>query len=88
VTAEELARQDEHDVRFVLHTREGARFLARLVDFAGVFRTSFVQADALTTAFKEGQRNAGLMVWGAALMADQTAPATLTRAAGEREVTQ
>jgi hypothetical protein len=61
VTAEELAKQDEQDVRAILATREGARFFARLLDICGAHRLSYAPGDTHATAFNEGQRNVGNM---------------------------
>lgn len=50
------------DMRKIMATREGRRFVWRLLDRAGVFRTSFTGNS--TTFFNEGMRNMGLMVIG------------------------
>lgn len=48
------------DMKKMMSTREGRRFVWRLLDRAGVFRTSFTGNS--TTFFNEGQRNIGLIV--------------------------
>lgn len=73
MTYEELRRQDIRDLRALLHTREGARFLSRLFDMAGVFAISYVTGDAGATAFNEGARNVGLRVYADVLEADEEA---------------
>lgn len=88
MTHEELRRQDIQDLRALLHTREGARFLSRLFDMAGVFTISYVSGDSGATAFNEGVRNVGLRVYADVLEADEN-PEALLRAAGrEREITK
>lgn len=58
---EESVRDRElHDMRTVMASLEGRRFIWRLLDRAGVFRTSFTGNS--TTFFNEGQRNMGLIV--------------------------
>ena len=54
-----------NDLRDVLSTRQGRRFVWKLLGMAGCFRLSFVYGEAETTAFNEGRRSLGL-----ALMAD------------------
>lgn len=50
------------DIRLVMSSVEGRRFVWRLLEKAGVFRTSFTGNS--TTFFNEGMRNMGLMVLG------------------------
>ena len=88
MTHEELRRQDIQDLRALLHTREGARFLSRLFDLAGVFAISYVTGDAGTTAFNEGARNVGLRVYADALEADEEAGALLKEGRRERQITE
>ena len=47
-----------NDVREVLNSRRGRRFMWELLDFCGVFKTSF--ADQHQIFYNEGQRNVGL----------------------------
>ena len=49
-----------HDLRTMMDSIEGRRFVWRLLDKAGVFRTSFTGNS--TTFFNEGMRNMGLMI--------------------------
>lgn len=46
------------DIRTLMNTTEGSRFILRLVNFTGPYRSSF-NTEALTMAFLEGQRNVG-----------------------------
>lgn len=51
--------QEIEDFKYLMSLVQGRRFMWRLLEDAGVFRTSF-STDALSTAFKEGWRNQGL----------------------------
>lgn len=51
------------DVKHLMSSREGRRFIWRMLDRTGVYRTSFTGNS--TTFFNEGMRNIGLL-----LMAD------------------
>ena len=56
------AREQElDDLRVVLSTTQGKRFVAMLLKRGGVFSTTHTQ-DARHSAFLEGQRNAALML--------------------------
>lgn len=58
---EKFGRERElEDVRFLLNTKEGRRFLWRLLSLTGLFQSSFTGNS--TTFFKEGSRNIGLQV--------------------------
>lgn len=57
---EQIRDREMHDMRTVMSTVEGRRFVWRLLERAGVFRTSFTGNS--TTFFNEGQRNMGLIV--------------------------
>ena len=58
-----IREQEMADVRALLRTREGARFLCRLLETCGVFRLSYTPGDTHATAFAEGQRNVGLQIY-------------------------
>lgn len=60
---ERLAREKEqNDLRWVMSSKQGRRFMYRLLSEAGLYRLSFNldNTDPLATAFNEGQRNIGL----------------------------
>jgi hypothetical protein len=63
-TREEVAnlqQRDANDVREVMSTEAGRRFVYRLIDRAGVYRCSF-NGQSNSTIFNEGGRNQGLML--------------------------
>ncbi len=47
------------DMKWLMSNKRGRRFVARLLERAGVWRLSF-NTNALTMAFNEGTRNEGL----------------------------
>lgn len=52
---------EEADIRRLMTSKWGRRFLWRLMDQAGVFRLSY-SPDAMAMAFAEGSRNSGLRI--------------------------
>jgi hypothetical protein len=56
-----LARLEElNDLRTVMSTRQGRRFVWRLLEMTGIYRSSYTgNAD---TYFREGARNVGLVL--------------------------
>lgn len=65
-TRTELRQEEaDNDLRRVMSTAEGRRFIWRQLSKAGIFTVSFVGGAADMTAFNEGGRGQGL-----ALMAD------------------
>lgn len=52
--------QEANDLAAVLNIPEGRRYLWRLLEFCGVYKTSFTGSSE--TFFLEGQRNVGLRV--------------------------
>ena len=59
---ERLAQEaEEADIRRLMTSKWGRRFLWRRMDQAGVFRLSF-SPDAMAMAFAEGNRNSGLRI--------------------------
>lgn len=57
---ESIRDRELADLKLVMDSLEGRRFVWRLLDKAGVFRTSFTGNS--TTFFNEGMRNMGLVV--------------------------
>jgi hypothetical protein len=59
---ERLARENEEaDIRWLMGNKRGRRVIWRLMDQAGVFRSSF-NTNAMTMSFAEGHRNYGLRI--------------------------
>lgn len=54
--------QEKHDLKTVLETAEGKRVLQRIIKFTGKDSASFIPNDALSTAYREGQRSIGLQL--------------------------
>jgi hypothetical protein len=62
VTLERLRRERElNDIRSLCGRKEGRRFFWRIFKRAHIYETTFT-GDALSGAFKEGERNLGLFV--------------------------
>lgn len=60
VEEERLLREKElSDLCWVMSSKQGRRFMWRLLSGAGLYRSSF-STEAAVMAFNEGQRNAGL----------------------------
>lgn len=57
--AEERRRQELNDVRRIMHTEEGRRFMWGLLSRAHMYHTSF-DPNNYKTVFNEGERNIGL----------------------------
>jgi hypothetical protein len=55
----DLAQQDALDFACILRQPDGARVLAGLIDFCGVF-----ESNEHGDLFREGMRNVGLMLYG------------------------
>jgi hypothetical protein len=63
-TKAQLAAQTEiDDLCWLMSDKRGRRFVWRLLERSGIYRTSF-DGDALRMAFLEGQRNLGLTTMG------------------------
>jgi hypothetical protein len=59
---ERLDREnEEEDIKWLMSDKRGRRLLWRLMDQAGVFRSSF-NTNAMAMAFAEGNRNYGLRI--------------------------
>jgi hypothetical protein len=55
----EARRKEIEDLKWLMAHKPGRRFMWRLLEMAGVYRTSFHTSGSVT-AFNEGQRNVGL----------------------------
>lgn len=86
MTREQREQQDKADLRALLQTREGARFLSRLLEATGIFAISYVPGDSGATAFNEGARNVGLPVYADLAEADPSAHMRLLAASRERKI--
>ena len=59
---ERIDRQNEEsDIKWLMSSKRGRRFIWRLLEMAGVFRSSF-NTNAMTMSFSEGNRNYGLVL--------------------------
>lgn len=58
---ERLERKNSDEMRLILSTKEGRRFLWQLVGECGVFQCLF-DGNGSRTFFKEGERNVGLKI--------------------------
>ena len=61
--AEDARRTFVEDIKWLMSSPRGRRFVLWLLGKAGVYRTSFNNSGSVM-AFNEGQRNLGLMVQG------------------------
>jgi hypothetical protein len=59
--AAEARRVEIEDLRGILNSKTGRRFVWRLLERAGVYRTSFNNSGSIT-AFNEGRRDVGLFL--------------------------
>ena len=50
--------KEKSDLKFLLNTEQGRRFIWRYLEFCGVYKSSFTGSSQ--TFFLEGQRNVGL----------------------------
>lgn len=62
MTREQLQQRHADDVKKVMSTESGRRFIWGRLTQAGVFQTTF-RTDTNTTMFLEGNRNAGLTLF-------------------------
>ncbi len=61
-SAERIDRQNEEsDIKWLMSSKRGRRFIWRLLEQAGVFRSSF-NTNAMAMSFGEGNRNYGLQL--------------------------
>ena len=60
VERKKLARNDEEsDIIWLMSTKQGRRFISRLLGIAGIYQTTFRMNSEM--AFREGMRNVGLI---------------------------
>lgn len=52
--------QDRSDLCWLMSDKRGRRIMWRLLEQAGVFRTSFTTPNSMTVSFNEGRRTIGL----------------------------
>ncbi|MGQ6073339.1 Bbp19 family protein [Serratia sp. IR-2025] len=62
MTREQLQQRHADDVKKVMATESGRRFVWGILDQAGVFRISFT-GEVSSTIFNEGNRNSGLALF-------------------------
>jgi len=61
-SADRIDRQNEEsDIKWLMSSKRGRRFVWRLLEQAGVFRSSF-NTNAMAMSFGEGNRNYGLQL--------------------------
>lgn len=66
---QKLGEESEaNDLRFILSTEQGRRFIWKLISKCGVFRQSFTGNSQ--TFFMEGERNIGLFILDSVMRAD------------------
>lgn len=75
--------EETNDLRAVLSSASGRRFVWRLLERGGVFRSSFNAESDSYTAFNEGRRNLGLLVLNDILEADPDAFTLMQRESAE-----
>lgn len=68
VTARELRRKEVEDIKWLMAHPQGRRIVCRLLEEAGVNRTSFNHSGSLM-AFNEGKRHLGLFLTAEVLQA-------------------
>lgn len=78
--------EETGDLRAVLSSVSGRRFIWRLLECGGVFRSSFNAESDSYTAFNEGRRNLGLLVLNDILEADPDAFTLMQRESVEAAV--
>lgn len=82
--AADRTREEELlDVRYLLDSKQGRRFLWRYLEQCGIFRTSFTGNSQ--TFFNEGKRNIGLMLMSDITEANPERYLDMMREAKERD---
>lgn len=78
VAARKAAKDDTAVMKAILDSALGRGWIWRFLEQCHIFETSF-STDALTTAFREGERNQGLRVLSEVLRADPAAYLAMTK---------
>lgn len=76
------AQIESEDIKWLMSSKRGRRIVWRLLERAGVYRTSF-NTNALTMAFNEGVRNEGLRL---VAQLNTSCPGHYTTMLAEREI--
>lgn len=75
--AKDLAKRKKDrklsDIRFVLKSPEGRRFIWRILSMAGIYQDLFKQGEADTTNFNLGRRSLGLDIFKDVMLAKPAA---------------
>ena len=61
------AYMEDDDMKWLMGSRQGRRIMHRVLDRAGIFRTSFTGNSE--TFFREGERNVGLILFNQIMVA-------------------
>jgi hypothetical protein len=68
-----LSRRDEEtDIEVILSTENGRRFVSRLLERSGIYRSNF-PTEPLAMAFREGERSIGLWLRAEVRLIDEAA---------------
>jgi len=82
---ERLNEWDEEDLRTILKTKWGRRFVWRFMSRCGIFSQSFVPDDPYATAFNEGRRSVGNTLLKQVIDINPEAYILMTKAAKKEE---
>lgn len=75
--------KDQNDLRWVMSMPQGRRFLWRILEGCGIYKSSFTGSSE--TFFLEGQRNVGLKLLAEIMEADSESYMLMQREARARE---
>jgi hypothetical protein len=87
MTPNQLYQRDLRDLELIMCQPEGRRLISRILGLSGVFRLSYEKGDTHETAFREGQRNIGNILFSDIVGIEDYA-AALAQGEHEREVTE
>jgi hypothetical protein len=82
-TLPQSSTQDKHDLGAVLRTKEGRRFIRRLLTEARLYEFSPAGLDPQAVLYRAAQRDFGLLIIAMVAEVDPRAFALLTREAAE-----